>query len=311
MSIQISIEWQLKSYIQRFLWQRAVGCHIERIRHSVDDKSATTRILIEAEACLAYAAKKDLIEAIRIKFPHIPVPPNDSQHWIVESSFEVLTAAKIGQTPSGIRREDSSGAVSSSISRAEPDLDALSLTSSIRRALLDLPGINVVSRVLQATGKLNRIMVHLHYADLFIAQDVTIMDWNAMTEAARKELPISLPIRGIWHFVHGQWGRVADMDSLENGHHYYITAETDPDPTASPHSSVPVSPEIAFASMEEFYVALRAKGCDEEDICIITDLFQQQRVRVGVLCRLTDEILKETGLILVGLRQAVLSVLGK
>ena len=77
---------QLKSFIQRFLWKKGVGCQIERIRHSVDENATTTSILLEAESGLAYAAKKDLIEAVAEKFPHIPLPPNDNEHWIVEPS---------------------------------------------------------------------------------------------------------------------------------------------------------------------------------------------------------------------------------
>jgi hypothetical protein len=63
--------------------------------------------------------------------------------------------------------------------------------------------------------------------------------------------------------------------------------------------------------MEEFFAALRARGCDDEDIGIISDVFQKQRIKVGVLHRLTDEKLKEDGLTQRGLREAVLAVLGK
>jgi hypothetical protein len=40
-------------------------------------------------------------------------------------------------------------------------------------------------------------------------------------------------------------------------------------------------------------------------------VFQQQRVKVGVLDRLTDEKLKEDGLTQKGLREAMLAVLGR
>jgi hypothetical protein len=59
--------------------------------------------------------------------------------------------------------------------------------------------------------------------------------------------------------------------------------------------------------MDEFYSALRASGCDDDDIDIIKTVFQQQRIKVGMVSRLTDADLNEAGLAQVGLCNAVLA----
>ena len=45
--------------------------------------------------------------------------------------------------------------------------------------------------------------------------------------------------------------------------------------------------------MQEFYDALRENDCDNNDIQIICDVFQKQRIKANLLHRLTDEKLKK------------------
>jgi hypothetical protein len=66
-----------------------------------------------------------------------------------------------------------------------------------------------------------------------------------------------------------------------------------------------------FKNMQEFYDALRDNDCDNEDIRIISDVFQKQRIKVKQLQRLTDEKLEKYGFKQRGLREAILAVLGK
>ena len=63
--------------------------------------------------------------------------------------------------------------------------------------------------------------------------------------------------------------------------------------------------------MNEFYEALHARGHNEEDIGIIKNTFDEQRIKVNVLSRLTDEDLKEYGIKQGRLRKSILAVLGK
>jgi hypothetical protein len=89
-------------------------------------------------------------------------------------------------------------------------------------------------------------------------------------------------------------------------------------PVNTPSSSLLTSPErdlttsvSSFSNMDEFYRKLGAKGCTEDDIGIIRNAFDGERIRVGALPRLTDDKLKEYGLKQGGLREAILAVLGK
>ena len=69
--------------------------------------------------------------------------------------------------------------------------------------------------------------------------------------------------------------------------------------------------ESEFKDMNEFYEALHARGHNEEDIGIIKNTFDEQRIKVNVLSRLTDEDLKEYGIKQGRLRKSILAVLGK
>ena len=105
------------------------------------------------------------------------------------------------------------------------------------------------------------------------------------------------------------------MDELQEGHHYYIEVQGESELVSPPiitQASVPTSTEEkAFASMEEFYEALRASGLKEGQIKKIIDVFEEQDIVPTVLLRLTDEDLEKAGLKQLGLRKAVLAVLGK
>ncbi|KAI3658405.1 hypothetical protein MP638_001405 [Amoeboaphelidium occidentale] len=258
---------------------------------------------MEGESVVLYTAKRDLISALHQEFPSVSLPSDDSSQWIVEPSSEILSAAKIMRTHESIRRDGSSGEVSSSKPLAQPDLDALSLTSTLNRALLKIPGINIVSRVLQATGKITKIVVNAHYKN------------RKFLSECESQLEISLPARKVWFYADGGWGQIKDVEAFQDGKHYYVTAETDPDPVLppeSPQSSVRTSPETkGFATMQEFYGALRSVDCDDDDIKLIDEVFKEQRIKVSVLSSLTYYDLKDYGVQQLGLRKAILKVLGK
>lgn len=95
----------LKTFIQTFLWQRGIGCSVERVAHA---NSHSTSVLFEATTGKVYAAKQDLIPSLKTQFPTIQIPSEDL--WIISSSVCTLTAAKIKSTASTLLRTDSSGA---------------------------------------------------------------------------------------------------------------------------------------------------------------------------------------------------------
>jgi hypothetical protein len=66
-----------------------------------------------------------------------------------------------------------------------------------------------------------------------------------------------------------------------------------------------------FATMEEFYEALRERGRSDAHIQIIKKVFEYQLIKIKQLPRLTDEDLEKAGLKQLGLRKAVLALLGK
>lgn len=65
-----------------------------------------------------------------------------------------------------------------------------------------------------------------------------------------------------------------------------------------------------FQSMDDFYKALEAiVGWENEDTETVKNMFEVQRIKLPQLATLTDAKLKEAGLIQLGLREAVLSVI--
>ncbi|KAI3632613.1 hypothetical protein MIR68_009719 [Amoeboaphelidium protococcarum] len=66
-----------------------------------------------------------------------------------------------------------------------------------------------------------------------------------------------------------------------------------------------------FGDMNEFYEALSARGKDARQIGIIRTVFEAQEIGVDELLDLTDGELKEVGVTQLGLRIAILAVLGK
>lgn len=106
------------------------------------------------------------------------------------------------------------------------------------------------------------------------------------------------------------------MDELQAGHHYYLEVDYGPKlapSTVSAQASVPTSPETKkFASMDDFYKELqKAEELDKEEIDIIQDIFDRNRMKVKYLPSLTDEYLKIAGFTQLGFRMAILAVLGK
>ena len=66
-----------------------------------------------------------------------------------------------------------------------------------------------------------------------------------------------------------------------------------------------------FGDMDEFYEALRERGRSDAHIQIIKKKFEDQLIEASELPRLNDEKLKEIEITQMGLREAILAVLGK
>lgn len=164
--------------------------------------------------------KRNLIAALRREFPDVPISPDDSSHWLVASKFFLLLA-QILLTHASIQCAGSSGELSALKALAQPDL--LSLPSILQRALYNIPGVNVVSCVLQATGRIDKIVINMHYKDRKEAMDIRIMDREPLLYKSTIQLEIPLPARKVWSFADGEWGQVKDVEAFENGKHYYLT----------------------------------------------------------------------------------------
>lgn len=71
-----------------------------------------------------------------------------------------------------------------------------------------------------------------------------------------------------------------------------------------------LSPERAsafeFVDIDGFYDASKnQEDLEEEDIAIIKGIFTEHRIKFKTLCRLTDEKLKDSGILKLGLREAM------
>ena len=309
------IDKRLKTFIQNFLWRAGIGCNIERIPHSTDPLDVSTTILFEGKFGPVQTAKLALITSLKKKFPQISIPADNE--WVVESSKEKLSAARIVQTKASIRRGESSGEVSKSIPLGR--MDALSSSDSswiqymYKKAIEVLP----IAQALQTTGQLEAKLIHVHYKKQVEKMDVSLILWDDFLVRCRDRFEISGQIRKICEKrTDGMYERIRAMEELEKDHDYYIEVEGESElvsPPVSIQASVRTSPAEAktFTSMEEFYEALRAVGLNEGQMKKIHNVFEEHDIISTVLPRLTDEKLKEDGLTQIGLREAILAVLGK
>jgi hypothetical protein len=115
----------------------------------------------------------------------------------------------------------------------------------------------------------------------------------------------------------GKYAAISTFSCLLHEHKYYVFTDIDELPVNTPSSSLLTSPErdlttlvSTFSNMDEFYRNLGAKGCTEEDIGIIRNAFDGERIRVGSLPRLNDQDLRDLGLSM-GLCEIIMVVLGK
>jgi hypothetical protein len=298
---------KLKTFIQEFLWKRGLGCCIERIRHSDREDDVTTVVLFEGESGDVYSAKADLIEALKVHHPHVPLPPDTAEHWKVEESKEKLLAAKILPTDTAIRRDNSSGAIMNSkpvilsdSGRSRKSVSIGSITSTVVNAIANALTKAETTRALQLAGIISKIVPRINYKDKCCMIDCTTAIWDTFKEDCKKAFDLKMDVKKIWEYSNGIWIRILDIGILEHDHDYYITIETEPDPTLP-----------KFETMEEFYSALQKEGLDDVDITEVEKIFQDQGIGVKMLHLLNDSDLKEYGLTQGGLRMAVLAVLGK
>ena len=67
--------------------------------------------------------------------------------------------------------------------------------------------------------------------------------------------------------------------------------------------------------MDEFYTALESKLMNPakkaEQLALVKQKFEEQDIEVNHLSRLTNEKLKETGIVQLGIRESIIAVLGK
>jgi hypothetical protein len=83
-----------------------------------------------------------------------------------------------------------------------------------------------------------------------------------------------------------------------------------PDTTRSSRSPEKSAP--SFSSLDEFYRALQDReGLESDEVSEIKGVFEQQRIKIQRLHRLTDEKLKVYGLGARGYREAILDLVGK
>ena len=90
------LDKRFKTFVQIFLWNAGIGCNIERIPHSTDPLDVSTTILVEGKFGAVQTSKLALITSLKKEFPQISIPGDDQ--WVVESSKEKLSAARITQT---------------------------------------------------------------------------------------------------------------------------------------------------------------------------------------------------------------------
>lgn len=98
---------------------------------------------------------------------------------------------------------------------------------------------------------------------------------------------------------------------MKNNQNYYITVETEDDPTSPPPM---LSSKRRFETKDGFYGRLKPllrREARDKFIENIQKIFDEQEIGVEILPDLTDDDLKEYGFKQGGLRKAVLNALRK
>jgi hypothetical protein len=153
--------------------------------------------------------------------------------------------------------------------------------------------------------------ISIKYKNQRYALEVSgILSMDALIKAVEQKFKLAQPIISLYTIEDGDVIVVTDVKDLREGFLYYVLTANE----KLPQSSTSVSAG-SFASMEEFYTALEQKLTNlskkKKQMETIKKIFDEQDIEVGVLSRLTDGKLKEAGLVQIGLREAVLAVIGK
>jgi hypothetical protein len=149
-------------------------------------------------------------------------------------------------------------------------------------------------------------------ADTF---EVSSTTFTALLESMSlsHKLGLNAAAKELYWKSNGKLFPVSTISVLIHDHEYLVFTELDKLPVFSPQSSTPTNPEAkSFVSIDDFYDALlKDEGLDGDDIAIVKGVFQKEKIKIKQLPRFTDEKLKEAGITQIGLREAILAVLGK
>ena len=281
----------LKTFITQFMSHLNIFCVVERVR---GEDGYYTTVEMEATESKIHLGKIQLMQALKEQFPNITIPSG----WDVFGGAGAPREVHIIRSSSP--RRNSSGELTQTIPFEEiRPIDSASSLGSRSMSLLAHLG--------HIFGKLQKTIVTICYKNASVTRKkefdiATFVDWTKFMEAVatNPELHIPLPPKAIYRLLPDKsYSCVSQLTELQAGMEYYVQTELEKNMMST-----------AFANMEEFYDALRSNGCDQDDLGIVQDVFMQQRIKVQVLERLTDEKLERAGIKLTGLREAILKVLG-
>lgn len=152
--------------------------------------------------------------------------------------------------------------------------------------------------------------------------DVTEMSGLSMESflakiTSSKDLDLKAPAKKLYsRDSDGLYCIISTVSCLRDKHKYYVFTELDKLPVNPPleyntgNQEVSNAKTVNFSSMDEFYEALRANRYPDKYIKVISDAFDKHDIDHVNLPNLTDDKLKEIGL-LIGYRTEILHVLGK
>ena len=224
-------------------------------------------------------------------------------------STNKLESVIIEETDSDLKRMGSSGEFN------EKEFDEISFNGSCNSEQLKKLGKTIAQSIIDATSALGRTTgliplakeKHITLKDLNKLLDLEVsrfLNLEKLMEAVNKKFGSpTIPINRIYREQDNDAIEVTDITDLKDGETYYVL---------NINEEFPTKKVVNFSTMEEFFEKLKSEQeLDEDEIKIIKDVFDAQKIKVMNLKMITDEELKGFGCLkdFYGLRMAILAVI--
>jgi len=263
---------------------------------------------MESTESKIHPAKSQLTNALAQYYPNVKFLSEWEPHKS-NLSADSLMKAKINKTYlPAVPRTNSSGK-----SSTVEIFDEVAPNDSA--SLLGSRSMSILGHLAHIAGKTQKTIITVSYKDYVGIRtkdfDVTTcLSWTRFLNEVDKSPELAIPIhaRKIYRILpDGRHSYVSELTALQSGEYYFV--ETDL------NKPLMAKEKVQFSTMEGFFEKLKSdRKRPESDITKLREIFTEQGILFDDLMEtgdlaITDEKLKEDGIIQRGLRTAILAVI--